>query len=76
MPVDTDRRAERRRWPARVVRPGEAPIDDDLSATTSREERVHMMWELAQQAWSVARIPVPGYARPDMPARVIRPASR
>ena len=35
-----------------------------------------MMWQLAEQAWSIAGLPLPAYRRGDMPARVIRPVSR
>jgi hypothetical protein len=76
MAGEPDPAASRRRWPARVFRRGEQPPDDDLSASTSRQERLQMMWELAEAAWSLARRPIPSYGRSEMPARVIRPVSR
>jgi MOSC domain-containing protein YiiM len=66
------RKAARRSWPARVIRPGDVSDDDDLSLSTTPEERVAMMWFLAEQAWAFARRPLPAYDRSAMPARVIR----
>ena len=60
-------------WPARVIRGGHELGEDDLSGATTPEERLAMMWPLAEQAWSFARRPVPAYDRRSMPAAVIRP---
>ena len=46
----------------------------DLSATTTTEERLAMMWPLACEAWSLAGRAIPDYPRDRMPVRVIRPA--
>lgn len=66
-----DRRADRRSWPVRVFRLGREP-GDDLSASTSPEERLAMMWPLALDAWALAGLPLPEYPRKEMPGRVIR----
>jgi len=68
----TDAREARRSWPVRVFRPGEEP-SDDLSDVTTPEERLAMMWPLAQEAWSLAGIPLPDYDRRSAPIRVLRP---
>jgi hypothetical protein len=73
--VDTDDerdRARRRRdWPIEV----RELLDhgsDDLSATTTAEERLAMMWPLAVEAWRVANKAIPEYSREDTPSRIIR----
>jgi hypothetical protein len=58
-------------WKVRVYRLGQEPRDG-LSASTSAEERVAMVWELTERLWSLTGRPIPGYARRDMPARVVR----
>lgn len=67
----------RRSWPIRVYRLGDEP-GDDLSATTSAEARVAMMWPLALEAWTLARRPVPQYARHEAPVccRPLAPGPR
>ena len=65
-----ERRAARRDWPIRVYKLGEEP-SDDLSATTTAEERLAMMWELAEQGWALAGRPFPEYLRSEMPIRVV-----
>ena len=70
------RAAARRDWPVRKFRLGHEP-GDDLSATTTAEERLAMMWPLAMEAWTLAGRPIPDYERRNAPIRVIRPpASR
>lgn len=66
------RRAARARWPVRTFRL-EDPPGPDLSATTTADERLAMMWPLALDAWAFAGRPVPDYPRDRMPVRVIRP---
>ena len=46
----------------------------DLSATTTPQERIAMMWRLARDAWTLAGRTIPDYPRERMPVRVIRPA--
>ena len=68
------RAAARREWPVAVYQLGEEP-GDDLSASTTAEERLGMMWELAQRAWFFSGKPIPDYELKDAPGRVIRPQS-
>ena len=64
-------RFERRRtWPVRVYPLGGEP-GDDLSATTTPEERLTMMWPLAIEAWTVAGLPLPEYDRRSTPVQVL-----
>ena len=67
------RRAARAQWPVRKFRLEDAP-GPDLSATTTAEERLAMMWPLACEAWSLAGRVMPEYPRDRMPVRVIQPA--
>ena len=67
------RRENRARWPVRMFRLEDAP-GPDLSATTTAEERLAMMWPLAREAWSLAGRAIPDYPRDRTPIRVIRPA--
>jgi hypothetical protein len=60
-------------WPVRTYRLGEEPTDD-LSAVTTPEERLAMMWALALEAWSVAGLALPTYTRAETPVRCIRRA--
>jgi hypothetical protein len=46
---------------------------DDLSATTTPEERLAMMWPLALEAWHVAGLTLPAYPRERMPVSCRRP---
>ena len=58
----------RRSWPVRKLRLGDEP-GDDLSATTTAEERLAMMWPLAVEAWSLTGRQMPEYRREDAPVR-------
>lgn len=53
---------------------GEEP-GDDLTATTTAEERLDMVWRLTLDAWASAGLPMPDYTREQTPGRVIRPGS-
>ena len=66
------RRAARAQWLVRKFRLEDAP-GPDLSASTTAEERLAMMWPLAREAWTLAGRPIPDYPRDRMPIRVIRP---
>lgn len=70
-----DRVAARRRargsWPIRVFRLGEEP-GDDLSGSTTPEERIAMTWPLAAETWTAAGRCIPTYGRDRAPARVVR----
>jgi hypothetical protein len=67
------RAAARSTWPVRIFRLGEEP-DEDLSATTTAEERLGMMWELALRAWLLSGRELPEYDRRHTPIRVVRPS--
>ena len=56
----------RETWPVRCYRLGEEP-GDDLSRSTSAEERLAMMPGLAAEAWSLTGKPLPTYARAETP---------
>ena len=66
------RRAARATWPVRTFRLEDQP-GPDLSATTTADERLAMMWTLALDAWAFAGRTIPEYPRHRMPVRVIRP---
>ena len=69
--LDAAKRAEGRRdWPVHVYELGNEP-GDDLSATTTAEERLAMMWPLALEAWALTGQPLPEYSRSEMPVRVL-----
>ena len=61
----------RQGWPVRIFRLGEEP-GDDLSAETTAEQRLAMVWELSARMWELAGSPRPRYARRDMPIRLTR----
>ena len=63
----------RRVTQARVFRLGEEP-SDDLSATTTVEERLALVAELSRRMWELTGRPQPAYSRATMPIRVIRSA--
>lgn len=58
-------------WPVRRFKLGEEP-SEDLSSTTTPEERVAMMWQLAVDGWSISGRPFPSYTRATMPGALIR----
>lgn len=66
------RAAARRTWAVRLARLQDAGRDD-LSAVTSPEERIAMVWALTVDAWALAGLPMPDYERADAPVRVVRP---
>ena len=68
-----ERAAARASWPIRTYRLGDEP-EDDLSASTTADERLGMMWRLAQDAWASTGRPMPTYGRHEIPGRVIRKA--
>jgi hypothetical protein len=57
---------DRGSWPVRVYRLGAEP-SDDLSASTTPEERLAMMWPLAVEAFSLSGRPTRAYRRADAP---------
>jgi hypothetical protein len=58
-------------WSARVYHLGEEPIED-LSAVTTAEQRLGMVWELTARMWTLTGRPLPSYARGDIPVVVVR----
>jgi hypothetical protein len=56
----------RQSWPVRRYRLGEEP-GDDLSRSTSAEERLAMMPALAAEAWALSGTQLPAYARQEAP---------
>jgi hypothetical protein len=67
-------RAHRQSWPVRKYRLGSEP-SDDLSDSTTAEERLEMMWPLALEAWSLSGEPLPDYTRSAAPVRRFRRAA-
>ena len=59
------------RWPVRKFRLADEP-GPDLSATTTADQRLAMMWPLARDAWTLAGRTIPDYPRARMPVRVVR----
>ena len=70
------RAAARASWPGSKTTLAEAQGAEDLSATTTAEQRLAMMWELTVGAWSLTNEPMPDYSRANMPGRIIRPPDR
>ncbi len=62
----------RRSWPVRVYRLGEEP-GDDLSLSTTPEQRLAMVWDLTVSAWALSGIALPDYPRAATPV-VLRPS--
>jgi hypothetical protein len=74
MSADEDRAGRARNrahWVGRRHELGQEP-DEDLSATTTMEERLGMMWRLALDAWAWRGEPLPRYDRASIPGRVLR----
>jgi hypothetical protein len=55
----------------RSFRLGEEP-GDDLSDSTTVEERLSMMWPLAVEAWTLSGRTLPVYDRTSLPGRLFR----
>jgi len=65
------RRAARADLPVRIFRLGEEPVDD-LSSTTTAEERLEMVALLSARMCELAGTPAPMYSRAEIPVRVTR----
>jgi hypothetical protein len=59
----------REKWPVRRYRLGEEPRDD-LTSTTTAEERLEMVEALSAEAWALTGRPLPSYARHEAPVRL------
>jgi hypothetical protein len=69
---DAAERAKRRHsWPVRTFRLGEEPPESLLESTTA-EERIAMMWPLAEEAWRLAGRLEPVRTRSELPVRCVR----
>jgi len=67
---------DRSSWPVRIHPLRDEP-GDDLSLTTTAEERLAMMWPLALEAWTLSGAPLPTYTRSETPiARWPAPTGR
>lgn len=58
--------------PARVLHLG-TESGDDLSAITTPDERVAMVWELTMRMWEFGGAPAPTYTRATIPVTIQRP---
>jgi len=70
-PSAAARREARRHWPIRILQLGDGP-DDDLSAVTTAEERLAMVWQLSERMWELTGRPIPAYERASIPVKVVR----
>ncbi len=69
--ADDERSRGRAHWPVRAFRVGEQP-SEDLSLSTTPEERLAMMWPLALDAWALTGQALPDYSRRETPVRAAR----
>jgi len=65
------RREARRNWPVRILRLGDEE-PEDLSAITTAEERLAMVWELSARMWELTGRPIPTYERAKIPVTLVR----
>jgi len=70
-PVDAPTPVDRRSWPVRVYRLGAEP-SEDLSATTTAEERLAMVDALTLEAYAISGHAWPAYRRAESPVRLRR----
>ena len=59
----------RSNWPIRL-RPLSNDVEDDLSASTTAEERLAMIWPLSRDAWLLSGQAIPDYERHQTPVRL------
>jgi hypothetical protein len=55
----------------RIFRLGEEPRDD-LSDSTTVEERLAILDDLSARAWALSGQPFPSYSRSEIPVRIVR----
>jgi hypothetical protein len=67
----SERAKARASWPVQVYTLGEEP-GEDLSASTTVEQRLAMMWPLALESWTFSSKPLPSYTRETMPVSTRR----
>ena len=68
MSSQIERATRRSEWVVRRYALGHEP-GADLSAFTTAEERLEMMWPLALDAWKLTGRPLPDYVRSTMPVK-------
>ena len=68
MSTPAERAEARRTWPVARFKLGQEP-GDDLSATTTAEQRLEMVWALTLEAWALAGRALPAYERSQAPVR-------
>ena len=56
--------------PARILRL-DGRVDDDLSDSTTVEDRLAMVDALSKRMWEITGRPLPSYARAEIPAKII-----
>jgi hypothetical protein len=71
MSTADERRARRAKLPIRKFTLGDEP-SDDLTATTTMDERLAMVWPLSKAAFEAAGISTTSPPRHLLPGRVIR----
>ncbi len=57
-----------------VVRRLDEDCSDDLSSSTTAEERIEMVAVLSRRMWELTGRAIPTYARHEMPVRIVRRA--
>jgi hypothetical protein len=67
-PSDSASFFNRQSWPIRKFRLGSEP-GPDLSAITTPEQRLEMVWPLTLEAWALTGRPIPKYSRSEIPVR-------
>ena len=68
-------RERRQDYPIRIYELDDQP-GENLSDSTSAEERLAMVWELTVEAWNFAGLPRPDYPRDQVPLTCeLRPIS-
>ncbi len=61
----------RTNWPVRILAAGEQSTDD-LSASSTAEERLEMVWVLSRRMWELTGHRSPALARENIPIRILR----
>ena len=69
---EANRALPRASWPIRVFRLGDEP-EDDLSSSTTPQERLAMMWPLAIESWLLSDKQLPSYKRKEIPICYLPP---
>lgn len=68
--AESSRTTDRHKWLVRRFMLGSQP-GDDLSAETTPEQRLEMMWPLAVEAWTLTGAALPNYTRRHTPVRAV-----